>query len=620
MKAEQTPHGNSSQDDKHATSYFSLGLGNELFSIKIRLEYARNLNSIFNESKNPKEEVWLSYSCCQIIAQTEKIKSFEQSTFSSSDEFNVCGSLSELKQYFRKIGTLQVHVCTAGAVHGSGSFNWGHGLANATFSKGTCHFFRESFTIAQKNHKHSVKQSHENIIPTIGASVIIERKSYGSDVNVIKNASERKKIDRNPFNSCPNDQEMHQANQILRSNEQNLSRAELGVKGRHAANTMYFQHQNNFPVKDMCSIDTQRQRREFEDWMRREELAWNEKLRSKEAAAMRSLEEREKQRDKERDGEIEAARLEYGRLETRLRKFLADVEKRERQLKNDEHALHTTYNQKGSELELQRDLMKQETRVIVNVEKVKTAAAHERVVIAERKAAAAEQRCEDAEETYEQLRKKKKDSREELLSDELGSVKSKLSHAQIEMNMIQKSLQQSSIENEQLKKKLYRLLKIFRREQEKGESFARKESEKTRLEFVAREQRYILDVDRDELQRIKSDLKTLNGMPSTFHSVVPPNSDSDETFKRSTRTSTASSIGCFTHDPSAFTPSPLASSGRFRQQHMGFDLPLSHSDSTSSQLEINRLLSEKEKLLETGIYSEEHPLIIGLNTRIRQIQ
>mmetsp|Transcript_21397 Transcript_21397/g.24598 ORF Transcript_21397/g.24598 Transcript_21397/m.24598 type:complete len:138 (+) Transcript_21397:2-415(+) len=126
---------------------------------------------------------------------------------------------------------------------------------------------------------------------------------------------------------------------------------------------------------------------------------------------MRSLEEREKQRDKERDGEIEAARLEYGRLETRLRKSLADVEKRERQLKNDEHALHTTYNQKGSELELQRDLMKQETRVIVNVEKVKTAAAHERVVIAERKAAAAEQRCEDAEETYEQLRKKKKRTR-----------------------------------------------------------------------------------------------------------------------------------------------------------------------------------------------------------------
>jgi len=51
--------------------------------------------------------------------------------------------------------------------------------------------------------------------------------------------------------------------------------------------------------------------------------------------------------------------------------------------------------------------------------------------------------------------------------------------------------------------------KALRCEKEKTHAKARKEVEELRLQYVAREQRFILDGERNELQRIKRELKTL---------------------------------------------------------------------------------------------------------------
>ena len=56
---------------------------------------------------------------------------------------------------------------------------------------------------------------------------------------------------------------------------------------------------------------------------------------------------------------------------------------------------------------------------------------------------------------------------------------------------------------------MHRLALALKREREKSSTLARQELEQLRLEFLAREERYVLDGDRDELRTIRHELANL---------------------------------------------------------------------------------------------------------------
>ncbi len=68
---------------------------------------------------------------------------------------------------------------------------------------------------------------------------------------------------------------------------------------------------------------------------------------------------------------------------------------------------------------------------------------------------------------------------------------------------------ETGLEKEHFRAQMHRLALALKREREKSSGIARQELEQLRLEFLAREERYVLDGDREELRNIRHELAVL---------------------------------------------------------------------------------------------------------------
>jgi hypothetical protein len=65
------------------------------------------------------------------------------------------------------------------------------------------------------------------------------------------------------------------------------------------------------------------------------------------------------------------------------------------------------------------------------------------------------------------------------------------------------------LQREEFRAHIHKLGRALRKHQEKDAAAARRELEQLRLEYLAREERYMLDGDRDELRSIRNELEEL---------------------------------------------------------------------------------------------------------------
>jgi DNA repair exonuclease SbcCD ATPase subunit len=112
----------------------------------------------------------------------------------------------------------------------------------------------------------------------------------------------------------------------------------------------------------------EKRRLEWEQSKHQEELTWQEKLRSKEAEMMSTIEERITQNEKERLSSIDKTRSEYEQLEKRLTKAIVEVEAKDRAQKELQESHQHEYNRKLAELELREKLVKKEMKHTVEIE------------------------------------------------------------------------------------------------------------------------------------------------------------------------------------------------------------------------------------------------------------
>ena len=115
-------------------------------------------------------------------------------------------------------------------------------------------------------------------------------------------------------------------------------------------------------------IEFEKERRRWEEWRHKEELKWHNKMRERESAALKALDEQSKAQERENAKEIDVKKKEFESLEGRLRKALAEVEKRERRIRTVEASREAEYTTKMAEVELKQKLLKEETKHAAELE------------------------------------------------------------------------------------------------------------------------------------------------------------------------------------------------------------------------------------------------------------
>lgn len=98
---------------------------------------------------------------------------------------------------------------------------------------------------------------------------------------------------------------------------------------------------------------------------------------------------------------------------------------------------------------------------------------------------------------------------ESVLREELARLKAQLAESRAENERERRIRSEAELEKEHFRTQMHRVALALKREREKSATVARQELEQLRLEFLAREERYVLDGDRDELRTIRYELAKL---------------------------------------------------------------------------------------------------------------
>ena len=98
---------------------------------------------------------------------------------------------------------------------------------------------------------------------------------------------------------------------------------------------------------------------------------------------------------------------------------------------------------------------------------------------------------------------------ESVLREDAARLRAQLAESRAEVERERRIRSEAELEKEHFRTQMHRVALALKREREKSATVARQELEQLRLEFLAREERYILDGDRDELRTIRFELAKL---------------------------------------------------------------------------------------------------------------
>ena len=279
---------------------------------------------------------------------------------------------------------------------------------------------------------------------------------------------------------------------------------------------------------------------EWENWRYAAEMKWREELRMKEIKLREAIEEEVKEEMKNRSDEIRRAYEESAKMEIRLKNALDNVERQKARLLQSEEQVGQRLAQKTAELQLLQRRVRDEAKSKVEVEQRKTDALSKQLHQAQQTIERMNRRIADTEKDFDEYRQAVRGTPEQVLREQVASLKGtcvymKLitlvnmdaniliflnvltscaldvllyftspiaSLAQVEKQIMEEKAKTASaeLEKEHFRSTMHRVATALKREREKASISARQELEQLRLEFLAREERYILDGDRDELR------------------------------------------------------------------------------------------------------------------------
>ena len=164
-----------------------------------------------------------------------------------------------------------------------------------------------------------------------------------------------------------------------------------------------------------------------------------------------------------------------------------------------------------------------------------------------------------------------------------------------------------------------RLARALKRERKKTAIAAQRDLEQLRLEYVAREQKFVMDGDRGELAKIKSELRALNesematGFGSSERDLsvqVDEHDEEDDNF-----TESFSTQGSKVYSPERYSPKRKGR-GKQTPPEGKKNSPIKGLGAEVIEQEMARLEAERKELIATGIFDDEHPIIKEMDKRI----
>jgi len=362
---------------------------------------------------------------------------------------------------------------------------------------------------------------------------------------------------------------------------------------------------------------TEKEREAWEAWRREEETAWAMRLRRKEAIRMRRLEEaQEKARNTEKE-EAAAHRAEYARLEAKLRASLKDVEARERALNDADASLKRERAVRVSELQLLEKRLRDEARHAIEAEKRNSKQLAATLTARNAAIERAERRALAAEADFDRWRTAHRRTPEAELTNKLARARAQCAELQSRLDRARAETAEAIADRERHRGHVHRLARALQRTKDELHDKARRDLDELRLDFKAREQRFVLDQDFNTLQSIKRELDDLRRLskPET-HRAIPTKYHEKKTVQAENVPNNNS--GTVT-PPQKQTPS----------SHSDFDneaidllnqTDIDYRGGAPARSQLENLLQERRILVEQAGYPLDDPVILDLDRLITALR
>ncbi|EQC26186.1 hypothetical protein SDRG_15990 [Saprolegnia diclina VS20] len=224
---------------------------------------------------------------------------------------------------------------------------------------------------------------------------------------------------------------------------------------------------------------------------------------------MEALEAEWASREKDRVQTVRVAQHEYMALETELRKTLAELEQRERRLAHAEESARLQSELQKQETEANERRVKRETSATLQSMEAQLERLHVELRAMQGRAERAEARATSLEQDMTTVRAELRKSPEHALRQEV--VRCEATIASLEKRLRDMDLEKAKADATQMElvAQVERLTLLLQREKRKQEDEKASEIDKLRLKYRAREERFVLDGDREELRAIKKQLDLL---------------------------------------------------------------------------------------------------------------
>eukprot|EP01039_Chlorochromonas_danica_P005169 gene5169-5688_t len=250
-------------------------------------------------------------------------------------------------------------------------------------------------------------------------------------------------------------------------------------------------------------------RQEWESWRQAAEAQWREALIEKEQQLKVKLQKEQTELTAKMVDDLTRAQQEVARLEIKLKASLDEVQRQKMNLSLQEEQMKLRMITKTEALQVTHQRLKKEHELTLRLEQQKNHALEEEVRQLTEALQRADKRRELIEQEKEDLKRHYRQAPETALQQEIVRLQTHLSEMKIQVEQAKKETAEMKLDREHWRSQVYRLATALKREREKMSYIARQEVEQLRLEFLAREERFQLDGDRDVLQSIRQELNFL---------------------------------------------------------------------------------------------------------------
>jgi hypothetical protein len=248
---------------------------------------------------------------------------------------------------------------------------------------------------------------------------------------------------------------------------------------------------------------------DWEAFRLKSEAAWRDALREKEREMRSRLEAEAARSVAERADDLRRAQEEAGRLEVRLRGAIDEAERQKAKLKAKDEQAQAKLAQKAAELQLLQRRVRDEAKARIDAETQRADGLQTQLTQQKQHAERLEKRLRDSEREFEAFRAHARGTPEALLREEGARLRAQLGECRAEVERERRVRAEAELEKEHFRAQMHRLALALKRERERSAASARQDLEQLRLEFLAREERYVLDGDREELRNIRHELASL---------------------------------------------------------------------------------------------------------------